>query len=109
MTAQEIMLCEDFVRRAMEITQKDMNHELRQRYNTNRPKETIVQEHKSHIQSQLERWKVVKDIYCNNKELIDAYHRTIDDSDFGKEIIESICKVIENEVESILLQTDSIG
>lgn len=101
MTTEQEDLCKEFVSRALEITNQEIVFQMRKRWEMDPVKQK--EEADLHMTHQVAAWKIVKDIYCNNKQLIDDYGRSLPDTDHGKEIVESISNVIENEIEEILL------
>lgn len=104
MTKQENLdLCKEFLGKARAIVQRESMFEIRGRYNSHHSPEQKKEEEDLHNTHQQEAWAIVKDIYVNNRDAIILWRQhTPFQSD--KDTIDAIIRVIDNEIDEILLE-----
>lgn len=105
-THSEIVDVAQMVGYAQCIIQQEQFYELRRRFNMHHSDEQKKTEKDLHETHQKIAWEKVKEFFSANREEVIAYREKA--SDLDKSYIDTIAKVIEEEVEGLLLKTDSI-
>ncbi len=93
----------EFLDRASDIVNQDMTFKMRRRMNGHHPSEDIDYETKLHETHQKIAWDIVKDMFCNHREYLLSCHNTKEMSKKHKQLIESISRTVDDEIERTLL------
>ena len=100
-------LCKEFMNRARDIVQQESMFEMRRRMNGHHSSKQVDEETKLHNMHQQIAWQIVKKLYCENKDAIILYRQGLDFKS-DKNTIDAIVKVIDEEIDSIVLGDEDV-